>query len=159
VCGALFWTDMDEICEQGCELESCGPEGFAELSCTDVSQEQGVGVCGVFELVGSSPTGMPLEAVCNESSWTFSGYCCPELFGGDELGYGPGGATTCAGVDLATLDSPESYDELLEAGVGVCIGNSSGQWWCGVPCAMTDPCDLVHTCVEVEDGIGACMEL
>ena len=152
-CATAIWSETGSVCTESCILESCEPEGFADLWCSDVTQ--GAGICGLAVVIADED-GMGSGNACSDSGM-FARYCCPEVLGGDALGFGDGGSTICNGIDLSTLEVPENDNDILTCGVGICLFGPTDQRWCALPCATEVLCEGDDTCMEVSEGFGACV--
>lgn len=164
-CGGGTCPDVDAICVMvdtngsmfcfaTCAPDVCDDEGYEDAACLDVSAGNGLGICyDTDDLNAGLPDGNACEPDGASDYGAFNGFCCPGSMGGDGAGYGEGedaGASICDGVDMAELPQPTSYDDFLEAGVGICLSDGAELEWCAAPCAFENSCDILHTCMPLD---------
>ena len=140
------------LCVAFAALAYCGDQGYPEAVCSYM--EDGLGYCNTGALLE-----MGTENAC-VGDGVYEGFCCPDELEGDEHGYGAGGGSVCDGTDMADLDPPETAEDKIASGVGVCIFDGL-DYYCELPCAGVAPCADGHTAtayvVDMENIIIVCV--
>ena len=139
------------LCVALAELDYCTDQGYPDAICWYM--EEGLGYCNTGPLLE-----MGTENPC-VGDGTYEGFCCPDELGGNGFGYGESGGSVCDGIDMTTLDAPDTTEDKIASGVGVCIFDGL-DYYCELPCAAVVPCPDGHTAtayaIDIENIVVVC---